>query len=51
MSGGAADRVGQRPDLILVVDDDEDIARFVQVNLKLHGFEVAYAHDGEEALR
>src|SRR4029453_7667482 len=39
-----------RPDLILVVDDDEDIARFVQVNLKLHGFEVAHAHDGEEAL-
>jgi len=39
-----------RPDLILVVDDDEDIARFVQVNLKLHGFEVAHARDGEEAL-
>jgi diguanylate cyclase (GGDEF)-like protein len=39
-----------RPDLILVVDDDEDIARFVQVNLKLHGFEVAHAQDGEEAL-
>jgi diguanylate cyclase (GGDEF)-like protein len=41
---------GGRPDLILVVDDDEDIARFVQVNLKLHGFEVDHARDGEEAL-
>ncbi|HEY6594147.1 MAG TPA: response regulator [Asanoa sp.] len=41
---------GGRPDLILVVDDDEDIARFVQVNLKLHGFEVAHARDGAEAL-
>jgi diguanylate cyclase (GGDEF)-like protein len=45
----AMDR-GGRPDLILVVDDDEDIARFVQVNLKLHGFEVAHARDGAEAL-
>ncbi len=32
---------GERPDLILVVDDDEDIARFVEVNLRLQGFEVA----------
>jgi diguanylate cyclase (GGDEF)-like protein len=37
-------------DLILVVDDDKDIARFVEVNLKLQGFEVVVAHDGEEAL-
>jgi diguanylate cyclase (GGDEF)-like protein len=37
-------------DLILVVDDDRDIARFVEVNLKLQGFEVVVAHDGEEAL-
>ena len=39
-----ADDVGlepeERPDLILVVDDDEDIASFVEFNLKLHGFEV-----------
>ena len=39
-----------RPDLILVVDDDEDIARFVGINLKLHGFEVVHAGDGQEAL-
>lgn len=38
------------PELILVVDDDRDIARFVEVNLQLHGFEVAVAHDGEQAL-
>ncbi len=37
-------------DLILVVDDDADIARFVEVNLKLQGFDVVVAHDGEQAL-
>jgi diguanylate cyclase (GGDEF)-like protein len=36
--------------LILVVDDDVDIARFVEVNLRLQGFEVLVAHDGEKAL-
>jgi diguanylate cyclase (GGDEF)-like protein len=40
----------ERPDLILVVDDDQDIARFVSVNLKIHGFEVVMAGDGQEAL-
>ncbi|HEY2949427.1 MAG TPA: response regulator [Micromonosporaceae bacterium] len=37
-------------DLVLVVDDDDDIVRFVEVNLRLHGFEVLVAHDGQEAL-
>lgn len=41
---------GERPDLILVVDDDPDIARFVAINLELHGFEVMVAADGQEAL-
>ena len=36
--------------LILIVDDDEDIARFVGISLKLHGFEVMHARDGQEAL-
>ncbi len=36
--------------LILVVDDDADIARFVQVNLELQGFEVMVGYDGEQAL-
>ena len=36
---------------ILVADDDEDICRFVEVNLRLEGFDVLIAHDGEEALR
>jgi len=35
---------------VLVVDDDVDIARFIEVNLKLEGFDVLLAHDGEEAL-
>jgi diguanylate cyclase (GGDEF)-like protein len=38
-------------ELILVADDDEDIVRFVEINLRLEGFEVATASDGEEALR
>ena len=37
--------------MILVVDDDPDIARFVEVNLRSAGFDVAVATDGEEALR
>jgi diguanylate cyclase (GGDEF)-like protein len=36
--------------LILVADDDDDIVSFVQVNLRLEGFEVATASDGEQAL-
>ncbi|HET8661254.1 MAG TPA: response regulator [Micromonosporaceae bacterium] len=40
----------ERPQLILVVDDDADIARFVEVNLRLEGFEVLVANDGETAL-
>ncbi|MCM4079145.1 GGDEF domain-containing response regulator [Paractinoplanes hotanensis] len=39
-----------RPDLILVVDDDQDIASFVEFNLKMHGYEVIRARDGEDAL-
>jgi DNA-binding response OmpR family regulator len=35
---------------VLVVDDDVDIARFIEVNLRLEGFDVLVAHDGEEAL-
>src|SRR5689334_12982484 len=35
---------------ILVVDDDRDIARFVELNLSLEGFQVEVAHDGVHAL-
>jgi diguanylate cyclase (GGDEF)-like protein len=35
--------------LVLVVDDDPDIARFIEMNLSFEGFEVAVAHDGLEA--
>lgn len=38
-------------DLILVVDDDDDILRFVQFNLEVEGFGVLTARDGETALR
>jgi diguanylate cyclase (GGDEF)-like protein len=39
------------PETILVVDDDPDIARFVEVNLRSAGYEVAVASDGEQALQ
>jgi diguanylate cyclase (GGDEF)-like protein len=38
-------------ELVLVADDDEDIVRFVEINLRLEGFEVVTAVDGEEALQ
>lgn len=37
-------------DLILVADDDPDILRFVEMNLRLEGFDVATAGDGQQAL-
>ncbi|AGL19421.1 response regulator [Actinoplanes sp. N902-109] len=39
-----------RPDLVMIVDDDEDIAGFVAFNLQVHGFEVLRARNGQEAL-
>jgi len=38
------------PESILVVDDDPDIARFVEVNLRSAGYDVSVASDGVEAL-
>ena len=38
------------PETVLVVDDDPDIARFVEVNLRSAGYDVAVAADGMEAL-
>jgi CheY-like chemotaxis protein len=35
---------------ILVVDDDVDIARFVEMELSMAGFDVAVAHDGAHGL-
>ena len=36
--------------MILVVDDDADIARFIEINLRLEGFDVVVARDGLEAM-
>ncbi len=36
---------------VLVVDDQPQIVRLIQVNLEKEGFEVATAADGEEGLR
>jgi DNA-binding response OmpR family regulator len=35
---------------VLVADDDPDIIRFVEVNLRLEGFRVETARDGAQAL-
>jgi DNA-binding response OmpR family regulator len=35
---------------VLVADDDADILRFVEINLRLEGFEVVTAQDGPDAL-
>jgi DNA-binding response OmpR family regulator len=43
--------MSERRELVLVADDDEDIVRFVEVNLRLEGFDVATASDGEQALQ
>jgi DNA-binding response OmpR family regulator len=40
----------QRPASILVVDDDADIARFIEVNLRTDGWEVTKAGDGLDAI-
>lgn len=36
---------------ILIADDDPDILRFVEINLRLEGFNVVTAPDGEEAVK
>jgi diguanylate cyclase (GGDEF)-like protein len=41
--------VGEAVATVLVVDDDVDIARFIEINLRLEGFDVRVAHDGEAA--
>jgi len=40
----------QRPECILVVDDDVDIARFITIELGIVGFDTLVAHDGHTAL-
>jgi DNA-binding response OmpR family regulator len=35
---------------VLVADDDADILRFIEINLRLEGFEVVTARDGLDAL-
>jgi DNA-binding response OmpR family regulator len=37
-------------DVVLIADDDVDIVRFMTLNLRLEGFDVVAAHDGQEAL-
>ncbi|WP_235618538.1 response regulator [Embleya scabrispora] len=43
--------IGGEAARVLVVDDDEVIRRLIAVNLRLEGFVVSTARDGEECLR
>jgi DNA-binding response OmpR family regulator len=36
--------------LVLIADDGRDIVRFVALNLRLEGFDVVVANDGQDAL-
>jgi DNA-binding response OmpR family regulator len=45
---GRGSTEGRRP--VLIVDDDADIARFVQVNVESEGYRCVIAGDGVEAL-
>src|SRR5205807_3282884 len=38
------------PERILVVDDDRDICRSIEVVLRLEGYDVRIAHEGEDAM-
>jgi two-component system, OmpR family, response regulator MprA len=42
--------VPERPPRVLVVEDDEEIAQVLQRSLRLEGYEVRIASDGEQAL-
>jgi diguanylate cyclase (GGDEF)-like protein len=46
----AAEPFAPEREVLVVVDDDADIARFVEVNLRLEGYEVMLAHDGRTGL-
>ena len=42
--------MGNLGNLVLIADDDVDIVRFVALNLRLEGFDVVVASDGQDAL-
>ena len=39
------------PERILIADDDPEIVRLVELNLRMEGYEVVTAYDGEEAMQ
>lgn len=40
----------KRKKSVLVVDDEPKVLKFIEINLKLHGFEVMTSTSGQEAL-
>ncbi|HVD78722.1 MAG TPA: response regulator, partial [Vicinamibacteria bacterium] len=48
---GARGDASPRSARILVVEDNEDVRQMMAVALQTHGYSVAEAADGEEALR
>ena len=49
MSPSSENNAAPRP-LILIVDDEPRIIRFVRINLEMEGFRVLEAHNGLEAV-
>jgi diguanylate cyclase (GGDEF)-like protein len=45
-----ADCEQRLPERVLIVDDDRDICRSIEVILSLEGYDVRMAHDGQEAV-
>ena len=42
--------MGSKKQLVLVVDDEPKVLRFIEIDLRLRGFEVVSTTSGEEAL-
>ncbi len=50
MSGGPPTRAGGKP-VLLVVEDDRSLREGLAMNLRMEGYEVLTAADGEEGMR
>ncbi|HEV7919097.1 MAG TPA: response regulator, partial [Solirubrobacterales bacterium] len=50
MDASETQPTGERPHVVLVADDNEDIRNLLRARLSNRGFEVLVAADGQEAL-
>ena len=51
MSSGNDKDTGERPETILVIEDDRSLREGLALNFKLHGYHVLTAADGEEGMQ